>query len=68
MTCVNHQIVLQNALTAATGDGKHNIIKVLQGTYKGNFFYRALPNENFDLELIGGYIDCDTAIPDGGQF
>ncbi|MBN1226851.1 MAG: hypothetical protein JXA79_07655, partial [Deltaproteobacteria bacterium] len=59
-TCVNNEIVLQNALTAATGDGKHNIIKVRQGTYHGNFFYRALPEEDFDLELIGGYIDCNT--------
>lgn len=54
-TLVYHQLVLQNCLTAAQADGKHNLIKLAQGSYYGNFTYFAGPGEEYDLRIIGGY-------------
>jgi hypothetical protein len=64
-TCVSHPLVLQKALTAASSDGRHNLIKIQAGAYKGNFFYRAETGEDFDLEIIGRYAGCDPSeVPD----
>jgi hypothetical protein len=51
--CVSHASILKNCLAEAGADGKHNIIKVVQGTYLGNFIYNGV--EDFDLNLKGGY-------------
>ena len=57
--CVNHTSLLKNCLTEAQADGRHNTIKVVQGTYVGLFAYSG--NENYDLNLEGGYEpDCAT--------
>lgn len=52
--------VLQNCLNEAQGDGRHNLILLAQGNYYGNFSYRALEQEDFDLRLVGGYDPAGT--------
>ena len=60
-TCVFHPLVLQKALEQAGTDRYHNLIKVQTGTYAGHFSYLATLDENFDLELVGGYgTECAT--------
>ena len=55
VTAVYDAKVLQNCLSEAGRDGRHNLIKVSQGTYQGNFTYSTETGENFDLSLVGGY-------------
>lgn len=60
-TAVFHGQVLQNCLTEAQADGRHNLIKVAKGTYFGNFTYSAAAGEEFDLRVVGGYDPAGTA-------
>ncbi|MBI5102040.1 MAG: Ig-like domain-containing protein [Nitrospirae bacterium] len=57
-TCVFHPLVLQNCLKDAEGDQAHNLVRVVEGTYPGNFAFAAQWEENFDLELVGGFAGC----------
>jgi len=45
---------LQSALTTAETNGESDVIKLIQGSYKGNFTYDS--SEGNDIELLGGYI------------
>ena len=57
-TTVYYPLVLQNCLTDAGIDGKHNLIRIAQGTYPGNFTYKTDGVEAagaYNLTLIGGY-------------
>lgn len=60
-TRIYHARVLQNCLSEAQTDGRHNLLKVATGTYFGNFTYFAGADEEFDLLLIGGYDPSGTA-------
>jgi hypothetical protein len=44
---------LQAALTAAAGNTEDDIIKVVWGTYTGNFYYSS--TTGYDVSLLGGY-------------
>jgi hypothetical protein len=52
-SCVSSAEMLHSSLYDAEADGYNNIIKIVEGAYKGNFIYSG--NENFDLILEGGY-------------
>jgi hypothetical protein len=52
-SCVSNATGLQAALDAAVSNGAHDIIKVVQGTYAGNFTYSS--NEGANITLEGGY-------------
>lgn len=65
--CVSHPLVLQNALTEAGEDERHNLIKVRSGLYAGNFVYSAAADEPFDLTLVGGYGEaCEARLAGPG--
>jgi len=51
--CVSTPAELQAALFAAETNGEDDIIKVIQGTYNGNFTYNS--NEGHSIALLGGY-------------
>ena len=51
--CVSTATELQNALTAAQTNGEDDVIKVVQGTYTGNFTYTSDQGNSITLE--GGY-------------
>ncbi|MGZ6229985.1 MAG: choice-of-anchor Q domain-containing protein [Syntrophales bacterium] len=51
--CVNDAATLQTALTDAESNGQDNVIKVVQGTYNGNFTYESGGGRSITLE--GGY-------------
>jgi hypothetical protein len=52
---VDNPLLLQNCLLAAESDLHHNLIKIAEGGYPGNFSYLAAQGEDFDLRLVGGY-------------
>ena len=61
--CVKTSAELQNALTAAASNGEDDIIKVVRGTYIGNFVFDSY--EGKSLSLLGGYSsDCASRILD----
>ncbi len=61
--CVETSAELQNALTAAASNGKDDIIKVVRGTYIGNFVFDSY--EGKSLSLLGGYSsNCTSRILD----
>ena len=55
--CVGSSAELQAALTAAGTNSQADLIKVRQGTYKGNFMYAF--NEAFGVTMEGGYSDSN---------
>jgi parallel beta-helix repeat protein len=52
--CVSDATALQAALTAAQSNGQDDIIKVVQGTYAGNFSYSS--SQGKGITLLGGYL------------
>jgi hypothetical protein len=70
--CVTNATELQSALTAAETNGEDDIVKVMQGTYGGSFYYTS--SENCSLTLLGGYtsgcvsrvINPSNTVLDGG--
>jgi hypothetical protein len=52
-SCVTSTEMLHSALYDAEADGYNNNIKIVEGTYKGNFIYSG--SEEFDLAIEGGY-------------
>jgi hypothetical protein len=61
--CVSNAAQLQNALTEAAKNGVEDIIKVVQGTYIGNFTFDSYDGREIILE--GGYSsDCTSRILD----
>ncbi len=70
--CVSTPTELQNALNAAETNGEDDIIKVVQGTYSGNFYFYS--SEGYSITLLGGYtsncadrvVDPSNTILDGG--
>ena len=51
--CVSNAVDLQAALTASQSNGENDIIRVVQGTYTGQFTYYS--SENKSITLMGGY-------------
>jgi len=51
--CVSTPAELQAALTASETNLEDDIIKVIQGTYNGNFTYNS--NKGHSITLLGGY-------------
>lgn len=63
-TTIYDQDVLANCLKDSEGDFRHNLLRLAQGTYRGNFSYNAYSGEDFDLTLLGGYpVDGTLAVP-----
>ncbi len=57
--CVSNAMQLQNALTEAATNGEDDIIRVEQGTYRGNFIFDS--SEGDSLTLLGGFDrGCET--------
>jgi hypothetical protein len=74
--CVSNATELQDALTTAESNNQNDEIRLVQGTYEGNFTYDA--SESRDLEIKGGYadtncienervVDASNTVLDGGQ-
>ncbi len=71
--CVSNEAELQTALTTAASNGEDDTIKIVQGTYNGNFTYAA--TEANSLTVEGGYtsgcatrvVDPANTILDGGR-
>jgi PKD repeat protein len=57
--CVSTAGELQSALTEAQGNGQDDVIRIVQGTYYGNFIYAS--TETHDLIIEGGYEDECTS-------
>jgi len=53
--CVSDATDLQTALTTAESNGADNTIKIVQGTYNGNFTYAS--TEAYSLTVEGGYAE-----------
>jgi hypothetical protein len=51
--CVINATGLQNALSTSGGNNAPDLIKVVQGTYNGNFFYNS--SQGYSITLRGGY-------------
>jgi len=72
--CVSSAAEIQAALTLAAANNQDDEVRIVQGTYVGNFFY-ATATETYDLSLSGGFtagctdqvIDPDNTILDGNQ-
>ena len=61
--CVSNATQLQDALTEAAANGDEDIIRVVQGTYIGNFTFDSYDGRTITLE--GGYSsDCTSRILD----
>lgn len=61
--CVSNATQLQNALTEAATNGDEDIIRVVQGTYIGNFTFDSFDGR--EITLKGGYSsDCTSRILD----
>ena len=59
--CVTNAEELQSALTAAQSNSEEDTIKVVQGTYSGNFLYST--GEGRGIILLGGYTaGCGTRV------
>jgi len=75
--CVSDETGFQDALNTADGNGQDDIIKLEQGMYTGNFFYRTYSGETNDITILGGYtsgcndndrvLDPTNTILDGGE-
>ncbi len=52
--CVSTAEALQTALTTAASNGQDDVIKIVQGTYNGNFLFNS--SENYSLTVEGGYL------------
>ena len=52
--CVSNAAELQSALTTAASNGADDLIRIVQGTYNGNFVYSSEESDNLTVE--GGYI------------
>lgn len=71
--CVSNEAELQAALTTAAGNGEDDTIKIVQGTYDGNFIYDSYEANSLTVE--GGYteectsrtIDPANTVLDGGN-
>jgi hypothetical protein len=71
--CVNTPASLQTALTTAASNGVDDEVRIVQGTYVGNFFYAS--TEAQALSVLGGYtagcagrvLDPVNTILDGNQ-
>jgi len=71
--CVDNATALQDALDDAVASGESDIIKVVQGTYNGNFTFSS--GEGLSITLLGGYttgcasrtVDPANTILDGGE-
>ncbi|MBW2048752.1 MAG: right-handed parallel beta-helix repeat-containing protein [Deltaproteobacteria bacterium] len=70
--CVSSAAELQTALTTAASNGADDIIRIVQGTYSGNFTYAS--TEGNGLSVEGGYteecvsrqVNPDNTVLDGG--
>jgi hypothetical protein len=51
--CVTNATGLQNALSTSGGNNAPDLVKVVQGTYNGNFFYNS--SQGYSITLRGGY-------------
>jgi hypothetical protein len=51
--CVDSAASLQTALTTAAGNGADDEVRIVQGTYVGNFVYASTQANN--LSVLGGY-------------
>ncbi len=57
--CVDSAEALQDALTAAASNGADDEVRIVQGTYVGNFIYASA--EANALSVLGGYtVECGT--------
>jgi len=53
--CVDDEAELQAALTTAASNGEDDIVRIVQGTYLGNFLYAS--TEGNSLTVEGGYTE-----------
>ena len=61
--CVTNAAELQNALSTAATNGQDDTIKVVQGTYSGNFEYNS--GKGHSITLLGGYYTgCTSRVVD----
>ena len=61
--CVNSAVTLQTALTTAQSNAGDDTIKVVQGTYTGNFTYSS--GEGRSISLLGGFAaGCTSRVID----
>jgi hypothetical protein len=59
--CINSESSLQASLTDAEANGEDDVIKVLQGSYHGNFEHFSMEGKN--ITLLGGYTsNCSNRI------
>jgi hypothetical protein len=64
--CVSAAPELHAALTTAQSNGQDDIIRIVQGTYNGNFVYNSA--EPYALTILGGYsTGCTTQVLDPGN-
>ena len=59
--CVSNSTEIQNALTASEANNQADVIRIVQGTYTGNFTYNS--SEPFGLTIEGRYsagTDCSS--------
>jgi hypothetical protein len=71
--CVNTAVGLQNSLTTAASNGVDDEVRIVQGTYVGNFVYASTQANK--LSVLGGYttgcagrvLDPANTILDGNQ-
>ena len=71
--CVSDSTELQNALIVAASNGEDDTVKIVQGSYVGNFVYSS--TESYDVTIKGGYtgncisqeIDPANTILDGDK-
>jgi len=69
--CVSTPSELQSALTTAESNGQDDIIRIVQGTYHGNFVYAS--TEPYGVTIEGGYnlgcvsrvVNPDNTVLDG---
>lgn len=61
--CVSNETQLNNALSTAQANTESDIIKVVQGTYSGYFYFSSGKGDN--ISLFGGYdAQCETKVLD----
>jgi hypothetical protein len=61
--CVDNATNLQNALNTAAENSQDDTIKVVQGTYSGNFSYSS--SQGYGITLEGGYaLGCASRVVD----
>lgn len=59
--CVSTSSELHNALTTAANNGQDDIIRLVQGTYNGNFIYTS--TETYGVTIEGGYTaSCSSRV------